>query len=239
MTGPTTGAVRDGRSVLVTGGTGGLGTAVTEAFVRAGWRTVVPYRSKPPAGVVAVEADLAEPASVAEVAAVAAAVPDAPLRAVVNLVGGFAMGGRVHETPVDQFEDQFRTNLRPTYLVCAATIPHLIAAGGGSVVCLSSRAAVSPFSGAAGYITSKAAVLAFVDALVAEYEHDGVRVNAVLPGVIDTPANRVSMPNADRAGWVAPADIAKTILFLAGDESSPVNGARIPVHHRGPERHEP
>jgi NAD(P)-dependent dehydrogenase (short-subunit alcohol dehydrogenase family) len=218
------------RSVLVTGGTGGLGVAVTQAFVDAGWRTVVPYRSKAPEGVVAVRADLTDAASVSEVAAVAASA-EAPLRAVVNLVGGFAMGGRVHETPVDEFEAQFRTNLRPTYLVCAATIPHLIDAGGGSIVCLSSRAALNPFPGAAGYITSKAAVLAFVDALATEYERDGIRVNAVLPGVIDTPTNRESMPGSDRAGWVAPADIAKTILFLAGDESGPVNGARIPVHH--------
>jgi NAD(P)-dependent dehydrogenase (short-subunit alcohol dehydrogenase family) len=219
------------RSVLVTGGTGGLGGAVTRAFVEAGWRTVVPYRSKRPAGVVAVEADLTDPASVDEVAALAAGSAEAPLRAVVNLVGGFAMGGRVHETPVDEFEAQFRTNLRPTYLVCAATIPHLIEAGGGSVVCLSSRAVLNPFAGAAGYLTSKAAVLALVDALVAEYERDGIRVNAVLPGVIDTPTNRENMPDADRAGWVAPADIAKTILFLAGDDSNPVNGARVPVHH--------
>jgi len=217
------------RSVLVTGGAGGLGGAVTQAFVEAGWRTVVPYRSKPPAGVVAVKADLGDPASVDEVVAVAAGSPDAPLRAVVNLVGGFAMGGRVHETPVDVFEAQFRTNLRPTYLVCAATIPHLIDAGGGSIVCLSSRAALHPFPGAAGYITSKAAVLALVDALDAEYRRDGIRVNAVLPGVIDTPTNRESMPGTDRADWVAPAAIAKTILFLAGDESNTVSGARIPV----------
>lgn len=218
------------RSVVVAGGTGGLGGAVTRAFVEAGWRTVVPYRAKPPEDVVAVRADLTDPESVAEVAAVAAGAPEAPLRAVVNLVGGFAMGGRVHETPVEVFEEQFRTNLRPTYLVCAATIPHLIAAGGGSVVCLSSRAVQYPFAGAAGYITSKAAVLALVDALDAEYQRDGVRVNSVLPGVIDTPANRASMPDADRTDWVAPADIAKTILFLASDESSTICGARVPVH---------
>jgi NAD(P)-dependent dehydrogenase (short-subunit alcohol dehydrogenase family) len=218
------------RTVLVTGGTGGLGGAVTRAFLQAGWRTVVPYRSTPPEGVVAVRADLTDPASVAEVAAAAADAPDAPLKAVVNLVGGFAMGGRVHETPVEDFERQFRTNLRPTYLVCAATIPHLIAAGGGSVVCLSSRAAVHPFPGAAGYITSKAAVLALVDALDVEYQHDRIRVNAVLPGTIDTPTNRESMPDANRADWVAPADIARTILFLAGDESSTISGARVPVH---------
>jgi NAD(P)-dependent dehydrogenase (short-subunit alcohol dehydrogenase family) len=215
--------------VLVTGGTGGLGGAVTRAFAEAGWRTVVPYRSKPPEGVVAVEADLTDPQSVGEVARVAAESREAPLKAVVNLVGGFTMGGRVHETPIDEFEAQFRTNLRPTYLVSAATIPHLIAAGGGSVVCLSSRAALHPFPGAAGYITSKAAVLALVEALDAEYKQDGIRVNAVLPGVIDTPANRESMPNTARTDWVAPADIAKTILFLAGDESMTISGARIPV----------
>jgi NAD(P)-dependent dehydrogenase (short-subunit alcohol dehydrogenase family) len=218
------------RSVLVTGGTGGLGGAVTQAFVEAGWRTVVPYRSTPPEGAVAVEADLTDPTSVRRVAEVAAEAPDAPLKAVVNLVGGFAMGGRVHETPVEEFEAQFRTNLRPTYLVCAATIPRLIDAGGGSIVCLSSRAAVQPFPGAAGYITSKAAVLALVDALDAEYQNDGIRVNAVLPGVIDTPANRKSMAGANRETWVSPADIARTILFLAGDESSTISGARIPVH---------
>jgi NAD(P)-dependent dehydrogenase (short-subunit alcohol dehydrogenase family) len=200
---------------------------VTRAFVEAGWRTVVPYRTKPPEGVVAVKADLTDPSSVSEVAATAA--QDAPLKAVVNLVGGFAMGGRVHETPIEEFEAQFRTNLRPTYLVCSATLPHLINAGGGSIVCLSSRAALQPFSGAAGYIASKAAVLALVDALATEYRHEGVRVNAVLPGVIDTPANRESMPGSNRGDWVSPEDIAKTILFLAGDESSTISGARIPV----------
>jgi NAD(P)-dependent dehydrogenase (short-subunit alcohol dehydrogenase family) len=214
-------------SVLVTGGTGGLGVAVTRAFAEAGWRTVVPYRSAPPEGVVAVRADLTDPASVASLVEVATS--DGPLKAVVHLAGGFAMGGRVHETPVEEFEAQFRTNLRPTYLVCAATIPHLIAAGGGSVVCVSSRAALHPFPGAAGYVTSKAAVLALVGALDAEYRRDGVRVNAVLPGVIDTPANRESMPGSDRADWVSPADIAKTILFLAGDDSSTISGAHIPV----------
>jgi NAD(P)-dependent dehydrogenase (short-subunit alcohol dehydrogenase family) len=218
-----------GRSVLVTGGTGGLGGAVTSAFAEAGWRTVVTYRSTPPEGVVAVKADVSDPTAVAAAVAVAAEDRDAPLTAVVNLVGAFGMGGRVHETPVEDFEAQFRANVRPTYLVCAAALPHLIAAGGGSIVCLSSRAALHPFAGAAGYVTSKAAVLALVDALDVEYRRDNVRVNAVLPGVIDTPANRRDMPDAKRDDWVAPTDIAKTILFLAGDESSTISGARVPV----------
>lgn len=226
-----------GRSVLVTGGTGGLGTAVTDAFLDAGWRVVVPWivqdeleRMPARGGLEMVRADLFDVAAARDVATVATADADAPLRAVVNLVGGFAMGGRVHETPVEEFENQLRLNLRATYLTCQQTIPHLRKAGGGSIVCMSSRAALHPFSGAAGYVTSKAAVLAFVSCLDAEYAGDGIRANAVLPGVIDTPGNRAAMPNSDRKDWVAPADIARTIVFLAGDESSAISGAQVPVH---------
>jgi NAD(P)-dependent dehydrogenase (short-subunit alcohol dehydrogenase family) len=149
---------------------------------------------------------------------------------VVNLIGGFKAGGRVHETPVEEFENQLRLNLRATYLTCQQTVPHLLAAGGGAIVCMSSRSAQHPFPGAAGYVTSKAAVLAFVSALDTEYGDEGIRANAVLPGVIDTPGNRAAMPDSDRKGWVSPADIARTIRFLASDESSAISGAQVPVH---------
>jgi NAD(P)-dependent dehydrogenase (short-subunit alcohol dehydrogenase family) len=160
----------------------------------------------------------------------AAGADGAPLRAVVNLVGGFAMGGRVHETPVEDFEAQFRLNLRPTYLVCAAALGHLQAAGGGAIVCVSTRAALRPFAGAAGYIASKAAVLAFVDALAAEYRDDGIRANAILPSVIDTPGNRASQPDADHSRWVAPERIADVVRFLCEDGSAVVSGAHVPVY---------
>ena len=226
-----------GRSVLVTGGTGGLGAAVTTAFLDAGWRVVVPWivereleRLPARSGLELVRADLFDVASARACATVAASDVDNPLHAVVNLVGGFAMGGKVHETPVEDFENQLRLNLRATYLTCQQTLPHLTAAGGGAIVCMSSRAALHPFAGAAGYITSKAAVLALVAALDAEYANAGVRANAVLPGVIDTPGNRASMPDSDRKDWVAPADIARTIVFLSSDESSAISGAQVPVH---------
>jgi NAD(P)-dependent dehydrogenase (short-subunit alcohol dehydrogenase family) len=175
-----------------------------------------------------VQADLFDPDQVA--AAVAAAGPS--LRAAVNLVGGFAIHDRVHETPIEAFEDQLRLNLRPTYLVCAAAIPVLLQAGGGAIVCVSSRAARQPFPGAAGYVVSKAAVLALVDALDAEYRQDRVRVNAVLPSVIDTPFNRKSMPDADFDTWVAPEEIARVIRFLCSDEASATSGAHVPVYGR-------
>lgn len=227
------------RTALVTGGTGGLGSAVTAAFRDAGWRVVVPWiveaelaRLEEHPDIHAVHADLFEPESAMQVADVAAADPEAPLGAVVNLVGGFAAGGRVHETDVDEFDKQLRLNLRPTYVTCQATIPHLIAAGGGAIVCVSSRAALQPFPGAAGYVTAKAAVLAFVDVLAAEYTKDGIRANAVLPSVIDTPANRAAMPKADHSTWVRPAEIAQAILFLCADGSSVISGAHVPVYGR-------
>jgi NAD(P)-dependent dehydrogenase (short-subunit alcohol dehydrogenase family) len=138
----------------------------------------------------------------------------------------------VHETPVEDFERQFRLNLRPAYLLCHAALPRMLAAGGGSIVCVSTRAALRPFSGAAGYISSKAAVLAFVDALAAEYTNDGVRVNAILPSVIDTPGNRASQPDADHSRWVKPEQIADVIRFLCSDESVAIGGAHIPVYGR-------
>jgi NAD(P)-dependent dehydrogenase (short-subunit alcohol dehydrogenase family) len=149
------------------------------------------------------------------------------VRALVNLVGGFSSGKRVHETPIEEFETQLAVNLRPTYLVTQAILPLLIAAGGGSITCTSSGSAVKPFSGAAGYITAKAGVLAFVDALAVEYAKDSIRVNAILPGTIDTPANRRAMPDADRAKWTPPAQIATVLRLLT--ETPGVTGAHLPV----------
>jgi len=226
------------QTALVTGGTGGLGVAVVERFLRDGWRVVVPWFAERelerlPArdGLDLRRADLSDPAEVAQVAAAASAEADAPLGAVVNLVGGFAAGRRVHETPIEDFEAQFRLNLRTTYLVTQAALPALIEVG-GAIVCVSTRAALEPFSGAAGYVASKAAVLAFVRALAVEYRDDGVRANAILPSVIDTPANRAAMPSADHARWVRPEEIAGVIAFLCSRQSAPTSGAAVPVYGR-------
>ncbi|WP_433797432.1 SDR family NAD(P)-dependent oxidoreductase [Actinoplanes sp. CA-252034] len=222
------------RTALVTGGNGGLGTATISAFLAAGWRVVAPVRhgtaDRLPPGAVGVAADLTVEADVWAAAATAASDPQAPLRAVVNLVGGYAGAGLIADTPVADFEAMLAINLRPTYLTTAAALPYLISNGGGSVVCVSSRAAVSPFPGAAGYVTAKAAVLAFAAAVDVEYRKKNVRCNTVLPSVIDTPANRAAMPDADHGRWVTPATIAETILFLASDASEATSGAQIPVY---------
>jgi NAD(P)-dependent dehydrogenase (short-subunit alcohol dehydrogenase family) len=222
-------------SAIVSGGTGGLGQAVVERLLSDGWRVVAPWivprereRMVEREGLELVEADLFEPDAVADVVVRAGA----DLRAVVNLVGGFDAPGKVGETDIERFEAQFRLNLRPTYLLTQAALPRLVGAGGGAVVCVGTRAALHPFPGAAGYVASKAAVLAFVKALDVEYRDEGVRANAILPSVIDTPANRAAMPGADHSKWVTPAEIAGVIAHLCSEDSRPTTGAWIPVYGR-------
>ena len=223
------------RTAIVTGGTGGLGAAVTRTLIDDGWRVVVPWYDERELARVdenerldLVQADLTDPGSAAEVVARAGD----GLGALVNLVGGFAQGERVHQTPVDDFERLMRLNLRPTYLMSAAALPVMMDGGGGAIVCVSARAAVQPFPGAGGYITAKAAVLAFVDVLNAEYRGDGIRANAIMPSIIDTPANRAGQPDADHGAWVKPADIARVIAHLCSDDAGVTSGGHIPVYGR-------
>jgi NAD(P)-dependent dehydrogenase (short-subunit alcohol dehydrogenase family) len=221
------------QTVIITGGTGGLGAAVVARFIAGGWRVIVPWvneaeleRVERSDNLVLVQADLFDEQAVAGLAAEAG--PD--LRAVVNLVGGFAAGGRLHETNVSELEGQLRINLTPAWLVSAAGIPAMLAAGEGAIVCVSSRTALEPFSGGAAYATAKRAVLGLVDALHVEYHHDGIRTNAVLPSTIDTPGNRAAMPDADPADWVTAAQIGATIFDLCSPDFAATSGAHIPVY---------
>ncbi len=227
-------------TAIVTGGTGGLGAAVVQRLLSDDWRVVVPWIAerelervdRDREGLELVQADLFDQQAVEAVVAAGAEAADAPLNGLVNLVGGFSTGGRVHETPIEDFEQQFRLNLRPTYLMTAAAVPPMLEHGGGSIVCVGTRAALQPFSGAAGYVASKAAVIAFASAVAVEYRDGGVRCNAILPSVIDTPANRASMPNADHERWVKPEQIAGVIAYLLSRDSQPTSGAAIPVYGR-------
>jgi NAD(P)-dependent dehydrogenase (short-subunit alcohol dehydrogenase family) len=215
------------RTALITGGTGALGRAVVAAFVADGWHVVVlDMRPAELEGADVVEANLADPDDVARTVAAAGE----PLHALVNLVGGFAADQPVADTSVDVFEAQFALNLRPTYLVTQAALPALVAADGGAIVCVSSRSALHPFAGAAGYCASKAAVITFAQVVAREHAADGVRCNVVLPQMIDTPANRAELPPEQHAKLTPPAQIAGVIRFLCSGESAPTTGAMIPVY---------
>jgi NAD(P)-dependent dehydrogenase (short-subunit alcohol dehydrogenase family) len=220
--------------VLVAGGTGALGAAVVKELVGAGYPVGATWlveqereRLEGVEGVELIKADLFDPA---QAAGAVAAVRD--LGAVVNLVGGYAEAGRIHETDPEEYERLMRLNLRPNVLLARAAVPRWLRGGGGSFVAVSARPALRPFVGSSPYIVSKAAVLSFVQTLDVEYRHDGVRANAILPSVIDTPANRAGQPNADYSKWVAPEEIAKVIRFLVSDDSAPMSGAAVPVYGR-------
>ena len=214
--------------VLVAGGTGGLGVAVVRELVRTGYEvTVADRHGEAPDGATLVHADLLD---TAETAGVVEGV-DA-LEAVVNLVGGFGMGPKVEGAELEEFERLWRLNMVPAFNLAKAAMPVMAGRGGGAFVCVSAKAALEPFAGAAGYISAKAAVLAFVRALDAEYRDDSVRANAILPSVIDTPANRDAMPDSDWSKWVSPEQIARVIRHLVSQDSEVTSGAAVPVYGR-------
>jgi NAD(P)-dependent dehydrogenase (short-subunit alcohol dehydrogenase family) len=223
--------------VLVAGGTGALGSAVVRELIEAGYDCTVTWiadgeleRAQGDFGdrVSFVRADLVDPAGGADEAVASVA----ELEAVVDLVGGFASGPLLHETTWPDFEKMLRLNLAPAYNLARAAMPRFVERGGGAFVAVSARAALRPFAGAAAYTTSKAAVIAFVQALDADYRSKGIRANAILPSVIDTPANRRNEPDADHSRWVQPAEIARVVRHLVSDDAAVTSGAAIPVYGR-------
>lgn len=225
---------------LVTGGTGGLGRAVLAELLDAGAQVVTTWLAERERdaveaelgdreGLLLVEANLLEGGTET---AVAAAAELGELRSLVNLVGGFAAGERIHESDPALIEKMLALNLSTALNASRAALPKMIDVGGGAIVCVGTKVALEPFSGGAAYAISKSATLALVRSLDVEYRDDGVRANAIVPNVIDTPANRESMPDADFDAWVTPAQIARVIRFLCSADSAPVSGASIPVYGR-------
>jgi NAD(P)-dependent dehydrogenase (short-subunit alcohol dehydrogenase family) len=220
-------------AVLVAGGTGFLGTAVVRELIGSGHDVAATciveaerqrLATEP---VELIEADLFDPDAAQ---AAVDAVDD--LEAVVNLVGGFADGPKLHETDPAEFARLMQLNITPAFLLARAAMPRLMERGGGAYVCVSARTALRPYPGGGAYSVAKASVLALVKALDVEYRGLGVRCNAILPSVIDTPANRESQPNADHSKWVKPEEIAKVVRFLVSNDSAPTSGAAVPVYGR-------
>ena len=227
-----------GRTVIVTGGTGALGGSVVRGFLEAGARVLMtyvvedeaaPFRQRFADDADRVELHRCDVRRAAEVEALFGRVAAGDLGAVVNLAGGYRWT-RVADADDATLEHLLDLNLRTTFAMCRAAAPVLVDAGGGAIVNVSARAALRGEAGNGVYGATKAAVLALTQSLSVELKRDGVNVNAVLPSIIDTPANRQAMPRSDPAAWVAPRDLANVIVFLASDAAAAIHGAGIPVY---------
>lgn len=222
-----------GTAVLVTGASGALGPFVCQAFLAAGARVFGVSRSgarvldHPAFTPLAV--DLQSSASALEMVTqvVAAA---GRLDVLAHLVGGFAPGATA-ETTDDVFERMIDLNLRSAFYTIRAVLPQMQRRRSGRIIAVGSRAATEPAAGAAAYSASKAALIALIRAVAAENATFGITANVVLPATLDTPANRQVMPDADRRLWVKPEQVARVILWLAGEHTG-INGAWLPVFTR-------
>jgi NAD(P)-dependent dehydrogenase (short-subunit alcohol dehydrogenase family) len=230
-----------GKVVVVAGGTGGLGHAVSLAFLNEGEKVVVTYRNQKEFDALRSAGgangssldgrgvDVTDESAVRELIDAVLA-KYGRLDGLVNTVGGYVGGANLWETEPKLFDQMLTLNMRSGYVLARATVPAMLKQGHGAIVNVASKAAVDHAAGAAAYAASKAGAVAMMDSLAAEVKGTGVRVNSILPSIIDTEINRKAIPKADFAKWPKPEDIARVILFLCSDEAKVIHGAAVPVY---------
>jgi NAD(P)-dependent dehydrogenase (short-subunit alcohol dehydrogenase family) len=206
------------RVVMITGAAGNLGRAVSKAFTDLGSQVVA--------------VDL--PTNLLDQAQVDATVQRTieqfkRIDVLCNIAGGFRMGTAVHETSDKDWNFLLDLNARTVLHTARAVVPHMISAGGGKIVNIGAYAAQKGAAQMGAYIASKSAVIRLTETMAAELREKNINVNCVLPTVIDTPENRAAMPKVDPGRWVAPADLASVIVFLASDAARAIHGAAVPV----------
>ena len=222
-----------GKIVLVTGASGGLGTYVTQAFLEAGATVIGTSRKMQQsdftsAGFTAIPGEISSRAG-AQTIVDSVVARFGRLDVLAHTVGGFAGGQSVTDTDDATFQRMLELNLNSVFHILRATIPALRKSS-GRIIAIGSRAAVEPGPGVGAYSASKAAMLSLIKTVAVENREAGVTANVILPGTMDTPANRMAMPSADFARWVQPANVASLAVWLASDAGKEITGAAIPVY---------
>src|SRR6202049_638531 len=222
---------------LVSGANGGLGTHVTKALLASGF-AVVGLAPKIQQSDFEHPNFTALPASLDSLAAAKKAADTVIARCgkidvLAHLVGGFAGGQTVAEMDDATWQRMFDANLNSAFHILRAVIPVMRKAGGGRIIAIGSRAAEDPGPKVGAYSASKAALVSLMKTVALENKDAGITANVILPGTMDTPANRKDMPGADISQWVQPASVASLIVWLASDAGKDVTGAAIPVYGRG------
>lgn len=230
-----------GHVVLVAGGTGGLGRAVSLAFLEEGARTVVTFRNREEFAALKSAAgangsaldghcvDVTDESAVGQLIDTVLA-ESGRLDSMVNTVGGYAGGTKLWEVDTKVFDQMLSLNLRSGLVLARAVVPVMLKEKRGAIVNVLSKAAFDHAAGSSAYAASKAGALAMMDSLAEDLKGTGVRVNSILPSIIDTEANRKAMPNSDFMKWPKPADIARVILFLCSADAKVVHGAALSVY---------
>ncbi len=231
--------------VMVTGGTGNVGKAAVEAFAGAGAALVVPDRkvdrlaSEFPALAGSSSHFLAEGFDVTSEQGMDGLVSETLDRlgridVLVHTIGGFRAGRLPHETSLETWDHMLNLNGRVTFLVNRAVVPTMIRQKRGRIINFAARPALAGGADDVAYSASKSAVARITESMAAAYRHDGITVNAIIPGTIDSPQNRAANPQADFKHWVTPEEIARIVLFLAAEDARMINGSLIPtVEHHG------
>jgi len=222
---------------LVTGANGGLGSHVTKTLLDAGF-TVIGLSPRIQQSDFDHPNFIALPATLDSLDAAKQAVATVIARCgkidvLAHLVGGFTGGQTVAATDDATWQRMFDANLNSAFHILRAVIPEMRKAGGGRIIAIGSRAAEDPGPKVGAYSASKAALVSLMKTVALENKDLGITANVILPGTIDTPANRKDMAGADVATWVQPASLASLIVWLSGDAGKDVTGAAIPVYGRG------
>lgn len=226
------------RTIMVTGGAGGLGQTLTRRFAASGERVIVVERSLDKAQALVDElggSHLALSADLSDVAQVEAMLSEAiakvgTIEVLVHTVGGFAMGQPVHETDIEVWERMMNMNARSLFITAGQVAKHMLEMGvQGKIVAILAKPGAKGAAKMAAYSASKAAAQRIIESMALELRGHGINVNGVVPSIIDTPANRKDMPNADFSKWVTPDQLADAIQFLTSDAASAVHGMALEV----------
>ena len=223
-----------GKTVVVTGGSGAVGRVVSRRFAEAGARVVVADKTPPPGEAGAVEyheTDVLDEASVRGLFERVASAYGGP-QVLLNIAGGFRFGPSVEEMEESDWDSLLQLNLKSAFLTIKNVLPYMKAQGYGRIVSVAARSGLRGDPMVAHYSVSKGGVILLTQSVAAEVKEHDITVNAVLPSIIDTPANREAMPDAKAERWVQPDDLASVLLFLASEESRAVSGAAVPVYYK-------
>jgi NAD(P)-dependent dehydrogenase (short-subunit alcohol dehydrogenase family) len=226
-----------GKIALVTGANGGLGIHVTKALLDAGFTVAglaprIQQSDFNHPNFIALPATLTS-LDAAKKAAASVIARCGKIDVLAHLVGGFVGGQTVAEMDDATWQRMLDANLNSAFHILRAVIPEMRKAGGGRIIALASRQAEEPAPTIGAYSASKAALVSLMKTVALESKGAGITANVILPGTMDTPANRKDMPGADVSTWVQPASVASLIVWLAGDAGADVTGAAIPVYGHG------